>query len=74
MGKGISTALGDAVNFVFRIESLTRAVDQPLLVSAAFVEGWRQGDRGFQSCGRHQVKGIAEPIEVFAPRPPSETA
>jgi adenylate cyclase len=68
MGKGISTALGDAVNFVFRIETLTRAVDQPVLVSAAFVEGWEQGGRGFQSCGRHQVKGIAEPIEVFAPR------
>ncbi|MDW6022114.1 adenylate/guanylate cyclase domain-containing protein [Mesorhizobium sp. BAC0120] len=67
MGKGISTALGDAVNFVFRVETLTRTVDQPVLVSAAFVEGWEQGGRRFQSCGRHPVKGIAEPIEVFAP-------
>jgi adenylate cyclase len=73
MGKGISTALGDAVNFVFRLETLTRAVDQPVLVSAAFVEGLGQDGR-FRSCGRHHVKGFAEPIEVFAPWPLSETA
>jgi adenylate cyclase len=67
MGKGISTAVGDAVNTVFRIETLTRAVGQPLLVSAAFVDGWGNG-ADFESCGFHHVKGRVEPIEVFAPR------
>jgi adenylate cyclase len=67
MGKGITTALGDAVNLVFRIEALTRTVSQPILVSAAFAGGWQPDAGAFRSCGRHAVKGAAEPIEVFAP-------
>ena len=67
MGKGITTALGDAVNIVFRIEALTRAVSQPILVSAAFVAGWQPDSGAFRSCGSHMVKGAASPIEVFAP-------
>lgn len=66
MGKGLSTALGDAVNVTFRIETLTRDVAQPVLVSAAFVDGLGTG-AAFRSCGLHQVKGRAEPVEVFAP-------
>jgi adenylate cyclase len=67
IGKGITTALGDAVNIVFRIEALTRALSQPILVSAAFVAGWQPDAGAFQSCGAHMVKGAATPIEVFAP-------
>lgn len=67
MGKGVSTALGDAVNLTFRIEGLTRTVDRPVLVSAAFVEGWEEAASDFASCGRHHIKGHTEPIEVFAP-------
>ena len=68
MGKGISTALGDAVNIAFRIESLTRVVDRTTLVSAAFLDGWDEGRRFFESCGWHEVKGQAERLEVFAPK------
>ena len=68
MGKGISTALGDAVNTAFRIEALTRLVGEPVLVSAAFVEDLEGGSVRFRSCGMHQLKGRAEPIEVFAPQ------
>ena len=68
MGRGINTAVGDAVNIVFRIETLTRVVDRPTLVSAAFLDGWEQGRRQFDSCGFHFVKGQVEAIEVFAPR------
>jgi adenylate cyclase len=67
MGKGITTALGDAVNIVFRIEALTRTVSQPILVSAAFASGWTPDAGAFLPCGRHMVKGAAEPVEVFAP-------
>jgi adenylate cyclase len=67
MGKGINTALGDAVNVAFRIEGLTRLVDEPILMSAAFVDGFP--GNGFRSCGRHEVKGVEEAIEVFAPAP-----
>ena len=68
MGQGVNTALGDAVNMAFRIESLTRVVDRSTLVSAAFLEGWDEGRSQFESCGLHQVKGQADLIEVFAPR------
>lgn len=68
MGKGINTAVGDAVNIAFRIETLTRVVDRPTLVSAAFLAGWEEGSHLFDSCGSHFVKGQTEPIEVFAPR------
>ncbi|MDQ6433980.1 adenylate/guanylate cyclase domain-containing protein [Mesorhizobium sp. LHD-90] len=63
MGKGINTALGDAVNLAFRIEGLTRTADEPILVSAAFVDGFSR--RTFRSCGRYEVKGVEEPVEVF---------
>lgn len=68
MGKGITTALGDAVNVAFRIESLTRVVDCPVLASRAFLSDWAQGEGDFEPRGFHAVKGLDAPIEVFAPR------
>lgn len=68
MGKGISTALGDAVNMAFRIEGLTRTLEQPILVSAAFVQDWPEEADSFDACGWHEVKGYRDTIEVFAPR------
>jgi adenylate cyclase len=65
-GKGISTALGDAVNVAFRVEGLTRVLGRPVLASAAFLEGWPDGLRVFEPCGSHAVKGKDEPVEVFA--------
>jgi adenylate cyclase len=74
MGKGINTALGDAVNLAFRIESLTRQTHQPLLVSAAFLEGWPEGEPLFQPCGAFEVKGHPEKVEVFALRSQTDKA
>ncbi len=68
MGKGIATALGDAVNVAFRIEGLTRVVDCPVLASRAFLSDWTEGVHHFEPRGCHAVKGIDAPIEVFAPR------
>ncbi|MFZ4763635.1 MAG: FHA domain-containing protein [Roseimicrobium sp.] len=69
MGKGINTALGDAVNLAFRIEGLTRAVNKPVLASAAFLAGWEEGAHEFEPCGHHDVKGHPEKVEVFALKP-----
>jgi adenylate cyclase len=68
MGRGINTALGDAVNIAFRIEGLTRKLDEPILASTAFLQGWEHGRDLFQSAGSHAVKGHPEMIEVFALR------
>jgi adenylate cyclase len=66
MGRGINTALGDAVNLAFRLEGLTRVVDKPILVSGAFLAGW-QGDRSeFTPCGHFEVKGHPAKIEVYS--------
>jgi adenylate cyclase len=67
MGKGINTALGSAVNLAFRIESLTRVVGRPILVSREFVADFIGAEGLFETCGHHPIKGLLEPVEVFAP-------
>jgi adenylate cyclase len=66
MGRGVNTAVGEAVNVAFRIESLTRALQVPVLVSASFIEGWPEGLTHFKNAGVHPVKGQPEPVEVYA--------
>jgi adenylate cyclase len=58
------TVIGPAVNLAARIESLTRSLGAPLLLSAEFVAA---SGIAAVSRGRHQVKGIEAPVEVFAP-------
>jgi len=61
------TLLGSAVNATFRMEALTRPLKQPLLLSAAFMQGFEPNGTSFVSHGTHALKGIPEPMEVFAP-------
>lgn len=68
MGRGVNTAVGEAVNITFRIESLTRKLEQPVLASAAFVEGIEGAPSLFENVGTHNVKGQPEPVEVYALR------
>jgi len=60
------TLLGDAVNLAFRLESLTRDLEKDILVSAEFLHTWEEGHSLCEPCGSRQVKGRAEPIEVFS--------
>lgn len=64
IGRLDFTVIGPAVNLAARIESLTKDLDAPVLLSADFVAA---SDVPADSLGRHPVKGVAEPVEVFTP-------
>jgi len=66
MGRGNNTAVGEAVNVTFRIESLTRKLQVPVLAGAPFLQGWPEGLQIFQNAGIHPVKGQPEPVEVYS--------
>jgi uncharacterized protein (DUF427 family)/class 3 adenylate cyclase len=58
------TVTGPAVNEVARLESLSKALEQPVVASAAFA---RMTSGGLVSVGLHELRGVSEPQEVFAP-------
>jgi adenylate cyclase len=57
------TVIGPAVNRAARLESLTKELGAPLLMTAPFA---RCLDRPVRSLGFHPLKGLAEPVEVYA--------
>ncbi|MEN8195972.1 MAG: adenylate/guanylate cyclase domain-containing protein [Pseudomonadota bacterium] len=58
------TVIGHAVNLVSRIEHFCAEGGHPLVLSADFA---RAVSAPARSLGRHDLKGIAEPQEIFAP-------
>lgn len=66
MGRGNTTAVGEAVNVTFRIESLTRKLQVPVLAGAPFLHNWPEGLNIYQNAGIHPVKGQPEPVEVYS--------
>lgn len=65
MGRGVNTAVGEAVNVTFRIEGLTRKLETPVLASADFVSGSGEAAAQFENAGIHHLKGQPEPVEVY---------
>jgi adenylate cyclase len=61
------TVIGPAVNLVSRIEALAKALDQPIVVSDDFARAY---DGPLQPLGRHELRGLATPHDLFAPAPP----
>lgn len=59
------TVIGSAVNEVTRVESLCKPLGMPLLLSARFAEA---AGVPVVSLGRHALKGVGEPMEVFTLR------
>jgi adenylate cyclase len=58
------TVIGPAVNEVSRIAAMCRSVDQPVLMSAAFV-GADAVRQKVVSVGRYALRGVSEPQELF---------
>ena len=59
------TLVGDPVNLTFRLEGLTRALGQQVIVSGDFIRDWPEGRQFCEGMGVHQVKGRAQPVEVW---------
>ena len=57
------TVIGPAVNRAARLESLTKELGVPLLMTGAFTAAL---GRPVRSLGAHAVRGVESPVEVFA--------
>ena len=60
------TLLGDAVNLTFRLEALTRKIEERALVTTEVLEDWEEGREHCRSLGKRQFKGREQLVEVFA--------
>ena len=58
------TVIGPAVNLVSRIEAVAKALDQPIVVSDDFARAY---GGALQPLGRHKLRGLAMPHDLFAP-------
>src|SRR3984957_13793068 len=58
------TVIGPAVNLVSRIEAVAKALDQPIVVSDDFARAY---GGPLQPLGRHELRGLATPHDLFAP-------
>ncbi len=59
------TVIGPAVNMASRIETLTKQVGKPVLLSRAFADSVK-GDFDLERVGEYPVRGFNDPIELFA--------
>jgi adenylate cyclase len=51
---------------VARIEALCEPLGRAVLVSAEFVAGMTAADSRLEPLGRHALRGVKEPKEIFA--------
>lgn len=60
------TIIGDSVNKASRLEGLTKELQTPILISDQIWQTLPSDLKNkFQSRGKHFLKGISEPIEIF---------
>lgn len=58
------TVLGGAVNVASRVEGLTKTVGHKILATSAVAHA---APDLFATCGSHEIRGLADPIELFTP-------
>jgi len=59
------TVIGPAVNMASRLETLTKQIGKPVLLSRDFAE-LVAPEFALERVGQHTVRGFSEPIELFA--------
>ena len=59
------TVIGPAVNMASRLETLTKQLGKPVLLSRAFAD-LVERDFNLERVGEYPVRGFSEPIELFA--------
>jgi class 3 adenylate cyclase len=65
------SVIGDAVNVAARVEAATRELDRDVLITAA-TAGALGDDVELTEMGQHELKGVAEPVELFAVESPTK--
>jgi len=65
------TVIGPAVNLVSRIEAVAKALDQPIVVSDDFARAY---GGPLHPLGRHELRGLTTPHDLFAPLPSASLA
>jgi len=65
------TVIGPAVNLVSRIEAVAKALNTPIVVSDDFARAYGEPLRPL---GRHELRGLATPHDLFAPILPSSAS
>jgi len=58
------TVIGPAVNLVSRIETVAKALNRPIVVSGDFA---RTYGKPLEPLGRHELRELATPHDLFAP-------
>jgi adenylate cyclase len=62
------SVIGDAVNVAARVEAVTRDTHDDVLVTEATRDALRS-DFAMAERGRFELKGIDEPVRLYAPQP-----
>jgi adenylate cyclase len=60
------TVIGPAVNLVSRVEAVAKTLNLPIIVSDDFARAYGEG---LHPIGRHKLRGLATPHDLFAPLP-----
>jgi adenylate cyclase len=61
------SVIGDAVNIASRVEAATRELGEDVLITEATAHRLSD-DIEVNECGTHELRGLPEPLRLFAPR------